>query len=270
MPPVKSNVVLKYPGSKGIIAEWIVSHFPRHESYLEPFFGSGAIFSVKPRAIAEIVNDLDDRIANLFRVIRDQPRELAESIFWTPYSRNELLASFEGLTGDPVEDARRFLVQSRQSMACSASDCTTWKVSAIPRPYVGSWSNLPGRILEAAERYRGVQVECRPALDLIGAHKTSDVLIYADPPYLPGTWNGGLYRHEMTIDDHEKLLDALNAHPGPVLLSGYQSDLYDEKLATWGKVTMSVNTQANAARTEVLWLNPVADQSASQLRMDLL
>lgn len=52
--------VLKYPGSKWRLAEWIVSLMPPHKSYLEPFFGSGAVFFKKPPSRIETINDLDD------------------------------------------------------------------------------------------------------------------------------------------------------------------------------------------------------------------
>ena len=38
------KAILKYPGSKWRIADWVISFFPEHHSYLEPFFGSGATF----------------------------------------------------------------------------------------------------------------------------------------------------------------------------------------------------------------------------------
>lgn len=37
------NAIMKYPGAKWALAEWIIAHFPPHHSYLEPFFGSGAV-----------------------------------------------------------------------------------------------------------------------------------------------------------------------------------------------------------------------------------
>ncbi|WP_071315236.1 DNA adenine methylase [Anaerobacillus isosaccharinicus] len=55
--------ILHYPGSKWSMADWIVSHFPEHQTYLEPFFGSGA-FS-KQRSQLETVNDIDGGVVNL-------------------------------------------------------------------------------------------------------------------------------------------------------------------------------------------------------------
>ncbi|WP_370635630.1 DNA adenine methylase [Lysinibacillus sp. CD3-6] len=51
---------------------------PKHEVYLEPFFGSGAVLFNKPAARIETINDLDGNIVNLFKVIRDQPEKLAQ------------------------------------------------------------------------------------------------------------------------------------------------------------------------------------------------
>lgn len=54
------KAVMKYPGSKWSIADWIIQFFPEHHSYVEPFFGSGAVLFNKPRSNIETVNDLDD------------------------------------------------------------------------------------------------------------------------------------------------------------------------------------------------------------------
>lgn len=80
------NSVIKYPGSKWSIANWIISHFPSHHSYLEPFFGSGAVLFTKKRSPIETVNDLDKDVVNLFRQIRENTERLADTIYWTPYA----------------------------------------------------------------------------------------------------------------------------------------------------------------------------------------
>lgn len=87
--------ILHYPGSKWSLAEWIISHIPPHTTYLEPFFGSGAVFFNKEPSSLETINDLDGDVVNLFRVIRDRPDDLAHKVRWTPYSREEYYASYE-------------------------------------------------------------------------------------------------------------------------------------------------------------------------------
>lgn len=81
------NAVVKYPGSKWSLAPWIISMFPKHRSYLEPFFGSGAVLFNKPRSGIETVNDLDNNVVNLFECIRENPERLAAMVYMTPYSR---------------------------------------------------------------------------------------------------------------------------------------------------------------------------------------
>lgn len=109
--------------------------------------------------------------------------------------------------------------------------------------------------MAAAERLRGVQIECQPAVELIRRYNNPKVLIYCDPPYVLGTRHGKQYRCEMEDNDHEELLSALKAHKGPVVLSGYRSDLYDRELADWYVDEVSSRTQVGAEKTEVLWMN---------------
>ena len=75
--------VIRYPGSKARLADWIIGHFPEHRSYLEPFLGSGAVLFQKPRSSIETVNDLDGEVINLFDCIRRDPERLAWEIYNT-------------------------------------------------------------------------------------------------------------------------------------------------------------------------------------------
>lgn len=81
------KAIMKYPGSKWGIAKWIISHFPEHHSYLEPFFGSGAVLFNKTRSHIETVNDMDGRVVSLFDWIKRDPERLAHEVYYTPYSR---------------------------------------------------------------------------------------------------------------------------------------------------------------------------------------
>ncbi|MDT3416152.1 DNA adenine methylase [Brevibacillus aydinogluensis] len=260
--------ILHYPGSKWSMADWIIEHMPEHETYLEPFFGSGAVLFNKAPSKIETVNDLDGQVVNLFRVIRDRPEELAKKIRWTPYSRQEYYESYE-LTGDELEDARRFLVRCWMARGAKTSDRTGWRhnidVSHCPNKTVPKqWMEMPEKIVVIAQRLQGIQIEHQPAVKLIERYRRPDVLIYADPPYLMETRHGRMYRHEMTDDDHLELLDALDAHPGPVLLSGYAHPLYDERLKHWHRETKIVQAEGGRRRTEVLWINPVAMNQMGQ------
>lgn len=271
--------VLKYPGSKWSLADWIISHMPPHTTYLEPFFGSGAIFFTKRPATVETINDIDGNVVNLFRVIRDYPEKLAALIEFTPWARYEYTQVLTNAgddeyfihTGDPVEDARRFLVRMWQARGSIATDKSSWRHdvqgrngSSCPR----EWANIPARILTTAKRLKMAQIECRPALELIEKYRQPGVLIYADPPYPRKTVSRRMYKHMMTDADHEKLLNALDNHPGPVLLSGYACPLYDEWLKHWIRKTKRAIAELGREREEVLWLNPVAAASICQSLFD--
>ena len=256
---------LKYPGSKWRIAEWIVDHMPEHTIYLEPFFGSGAVLFTKPRSALETVNDIDGDVVNFFRVCRDHPEELARLLYYTPYSRAEMAYIQEDhageplhLTGNCVEDARRFAVRCWQGPGSKLGQRVGWKhdVKQAEGLTANQWCTLPERIAPVAERLRGVQIEQKDALTLIREYKNPQTLIYADPPYLKELRGGSIYRHEMGgQDEHERLLQVLVEHPGPVILSGYQSQMYDEMLKDWNRYDTTARAQSNAMRTESIWCN---------------
>lgn len=207
--------ILHYPGSKWRIAQWIIEQMPPHETYVEPFFGSGAVFFNKPPSVVETINDLDSQIVNLFRVLRDHPYDLARMIEYTPLAREEYYESYDK-TGDQLEDARRFLIRCWQAIGGKTTDRTGWRaiVSANGPKVAREWQTLPDRILSVADRLKDAQIEHKPAIDILDRYKRDTVLVYADPPYIIDTRTKRHYEHEMTLDDHVDLLDTLNDHPG--------------------------------------------------------
>lgn len=257
--------VLKYPGSKWRLAPWIVGHFPPHQVYLEPFFGGGAVLFNKPPAPLETVNDLDSSVVNLFRVIRDNPEELARAIEFTPFAREEFYLCHEK-TGDPLEDARRFLVQVWQGFAGRTSHLSGWahfRTVLKGGDLAKRFATVPEKILTVTERLKTVQIECMSALELIPKYNSREVLIYADPPYVRGTRTGGtMYACEMSDEEHIDLLRVLNAHLGPVVLSGYDCALYAERLQGWTKKMKENTCQQGIKKEESLWLNSIAAAGA--------
>lgn len=254
--------VLKYPGAKWNIAKWIISHFPPHTTYLEPFFGSGAVFFNKPPSKVETINDIDGNVVNLFKVIREKPEELAALIELTPWARDEYYAScFK--SGNDLEDARRFLARCWQAFGARIDARSGWrheKKGTMRASTYHTWLNLDKRVMATAQRLRNCQIENRPAVELIKAYNYKTCLIYADPPYMLETRGTKLYPFEMTTEDHQELLSALDQHPGPVLLSGYACEIYDNRLSRWERKTHKSQAEKGQSREEVLWINPAGSE----------
>lgn len=253
------KAICKYPGAKWGLAGWITSLMPPHHSYLEPFFGSGAVLFNKQRSPIETVNDLDGNVVNLFKWIRDDPERLAHEIYWTPYSRQAYEGAYSTHPGDSLQQAVQFYTRLNQGHGYRTNgEKVGWKndVQGREKAYAAvGWCNLPDKILQAAERLRGVQIECRPAVEVIRRFNSPKVLVYADPPYVLSTRHGKQYRCEMDDGGHVELAEALAAHPGPVILSGYDNGIYNGILRGWHKLTAPARAQTGGARVEVLWLN---------------
>lgn len=250
------NAILKYPGGKWRIAEWIMRHFPPHRVYLEPFFGSGAVFFTKAASPLETVNDIDGDIVNLFRVCRERGKELARLIELTPFARREYAECY-ARSEDALEQARRTLVRYWQSFGTSNSSKYSWKNSQTgnsPRCPI-QFAELPKVIVGALERLREAQIENTDAAELIRRYDSEEVLIYCDPPYLLDTRRKGLYKHEMTDKQHEDLLRVLVKSRAKICLSAYDNEMYNDVLRGWNTDEKPTIAQMGLHRTEKIYMN---------------
>lgn len=254
------KAIFKYPGSKWSIADWIIKFFPLHHSYIEPFFGSGAVLFNKPRSNIETVNDLDGNVVNLFDWIRKDPERLAREIYYTPYARQVYDLSYEDSGKDSFEKAVNFFIRLNMGYGFRTNgEKVGWKndIQGREKAYAAqNWCNMTDKIMQAAERLRGVQIENRPAVELMRRFNYPNVLIYLDPPYMPQVRNGKQYRCEMFDEEsHAELLETAKAHKGSVLISGYESDLYNDMLRDWHREETACYSQVCSKKREILWMN---------------
>lgn len=271
-----------YYGGKSGMANRLISLMPPHRVYMEPFFGSGAVFFQKSPVAHEILNDLDCAVVTFFRVLRERPEELARECLLTPYSRVEWESCRDIEAGvEDLEVARRFWVRVNQSFSKAIGHRTGWSVTTARTQSTANSVASRIRSFEAcASRLFSASIECCPAVELIDRLATSDTVIYADPPYLGTTRRMGRgtrasdYRCDMGFPvEHERLAESLRSTEATVVLSGYPSDLYENLYPDWWHVDVAVSVHSsNAAsvtregRVERIWSN--RDLSHGRLDLD--
>lgn len=270
-----SRPILRYHGGKWRLAPWIMSFFPKHRIYVEPFGGAGSVLLQKSRSYMDVYNDLDGEIVNLFMVARDLGENLVSAIELTPYSREEFTMAYE-VTADPVERARRLVVRSFMGHGSNSNH----RISGFRRHSRQSgtspchdWRNYPPALIEIIERLQGVVIENRAALDVISEQDCLDTLFYLDPPYVFATRDKGTdYNFEMNDEQHREFARDLRDLKGMVVLSGYPCDLYDVELfSDWQRFERKAMADGALERTEVVWVNHACakalEEQNSQQRM---
>lgn len=283
--------VLRYHGGKWKLAPWVIQHFPPHRGYVEPFGGAASVLMRKPRVYAEVYNELDGEVVNVFRVLQDPEtaERLARLVRLTPFSRGEFALAYHP-TDDPVERARRTIIKSFMGFGSSAihgrSRGMRTAATVYTTPATGfrancersgttpahDWASWPDCIVAFVERLRGVIIESRDALEVMQTHDRGDVLHYVDPPYPRLTRSKqrkrkSEYLFEMTDDDHRALAAVLHRLTGYVVVSGYRCDLYDDLYATWTSAETNALADGARPRRECLWLSP---RTAEAVRGGLL
>jgi DNA adenine methylase len=177
---------LRYHGGKWNLAPFLLSHFPPHRIYVEPFGGGASVLLRKPRSYAEVYNDLDNEIVNVFLQLRDNGQELKSLLTLTPFARTEFKEASLRVT-NPVDQARRTIIKSFMGFGSdvirrqSGFRANSNRSGTTP---AHDWRNYADVLDYLIERLRGVVIECRDFEQIMKAHDTPDTLFYVDPPYV--------------------------------------------------------------------------------------
>ena len=262
-PAIVKRPLLRYHGGKWKLAPWILRHIPSHRVYVEPFGGGASVLLQKPRSYAEIYNDLDGEVVNLFRVARERGEELAQAVELTPFAREEFLCSYIAFD-DPLEQARRTLIRSFMGFgsASASGQATGFRANSNRSGTTPArdWMNYPDHLRRVIQRLRGVIIENRDAMEVMLAHDCDEAVHYVDPPYVHSTrairGRAPAYRHEMDDASHERLAEGLRSLRGKVVVSGYRCELYDRAFSGWRRVDAKAHADGAKDRIESLWLSP--------------
>lgn len=294
-PPEESNIIFLRGRRKRLIAfgwyggkfshlDWLLPLLPPSHHYCEPFAGSGAVLLNREPSPIETYNDIDGEVVNFFRVLRDRPDELARAIALTPFSREEYHRAIYGSVNgiNEVERARRFYIRARQTrtgLAQTASlgrwanckDTSRAGMSGVVSRWLGGVDALDA----IAQRLIRVQIENRPAIDVIKLYDSPGTLFYCDPPYLHATrGDAKAYGFEMDESQHREFAEVANNCKGKVAVSGYDHPLMDElfPLGHWFKTLGADRTihSTKGMRQEILWTNynPTKNQKQKGLFHD--
>lgn len=278
--------VLRYHGGKFRLAPWLLSMFPPHRTYVEAFGGAASVLLQKPRSKAEVYNDLDDEVVNVFRVLRDplSAAVLRRRLYLTPFARTEFQCGYEPPT-DAIDAAAKMITRSFMGFG-SASTTRMHQTgfrSSSQRSKTGSptpaqdWANWPEQVPLFIERLRTVCIENRDAAVVMAQHDAPTTLHYVDPPYVPATRSslkhkglqrGHYYKHDMDDAGHRRLAEVLRSLSGMVIVSGYRSALYEELYGDWQRLDRNHRADGGRARVESVWMNPAC--ASVQQQQDLL
>lgn len=264
----KKLIAFGWYGGKYSHLDWLMPLLPECHHYCEPFAGSGAILLNREPSPVETYNDLDGEVVNFFRVLREQKEGLIEALSLTPFSREEFATACEL---DPettaLERARRFYVRARQVRTGLAQTATVGRWANCKNTSRAGMSGVVSRWLGGiekldyiADRLLRVQIENRPATDVIKLYDSPTTLFYCDPPYIHETrGDSKAYGYEMTNAEHEELAKVLNSVEGKVAISNYDCDLMNDLFpaSKWFKHYSLEKTihSTKDTRQEVVWLN---------------
>lgn len=206
---------LSYIGGKRALAKRIIALFPEHTTYIELFAGGGQVLFAKEPSKVEVINDLDNEIANFFRICQSHHEELLRYFRFILVSRKlfDLLKATDPTTLTDVQRAARYLYVLKNSFASLVVHPNYhWHVVQPPGFNV---ERLPELIEKAHKRLERVQVECLPYEDVLKRYDRKASFFFCDPPY----WGKRLYRHNFVESDFVSLEGRLRALRGKFLLT---------------------------------------------------
>jgi DNA adenine methylase len=277
----RRRIVFGWYGGKFSHLEWLLPLLPKCHHYCEPYAGSAAVLLNREPSPVETYNDIDGDVVNFFRVLRDRHEELIRSLALTPFSREEYHCAIYGSpkgTSD-VERARRFYIRARQTRTGLAQTASLGRWANCKNTSRAGMSGVVSRWLggidaldDIAQRLIRVQIENRPAVDVIRLYDSPGTLFYCDPPYLHATrGDSKAYGFEMDEAQHREFAEAVRKCRGKVAVSGYDHPLMDELFPSgrWFKTLGEDKTihSTKGNRQEVLWTNfkPIKPKQGSFL-----
>ena len=220
-------------GCKAKLAEKILSFFPLHDIYIEPFFGTGSIFFAKPLAKYNFLNDIDNDVYNLFKQLIENPRKLYSILRLLPVHETTFKEFLKTKSQDPIMQAARFLYLSNYSLLGTSS------ALRLANDYVKKilLQNIKNISINKLKDAKFMNCDFREILGKVGirdrniGHAKNRIFIYCDPPYIGTNHN---YSNNWTESDLNDLIEMLINYKAKFAISEFDSEIIREKAKHYG------------------------------------
>jgi DNA adenine methylase len=241
-----------YPGNKTRALEHLLKYIPNRDTYVEPFGGSGALLLARRPSKLEVYNDRFGGVVDFYRCLKDKKlfEQLSEWLDLTVHSREDFV------------DCKNHWPEQEDIVARAGMwfYSTVYSFGGLGRNFgraVKAGAILSGRVRDRIAdfapvhaRLKNVQIENQDWAAILRDFDTPGTVFYMDPPYIDAY--GGCYRHEMSKQDHQRMLESIFKLQGFVALSAYPNNLYDgfpwDNYYSWEQyvsMTGQANTETN-------------------------
>ncbi len=263
---MKIRPIAKIHGGKARLSKFLLPLLPKNfeqKNFYDVFGGGGNFLLQCPRAKNETYNDLDPGLVNLMAVVVNHGEEIISKITKINYSEEQFLLHLNSKPENSVDKAVREIVIRRMSRGGLMKNFS--KSNRLRGGRMGdenAWITWQEKELpKIVERFSGVKILNRNAIDILSEEKGEDNFFYCDPPYFPSTRTvPKVYNFEMTDLDHIKFLKACCEQKSNVMISGYDCPVYRKHFKNWEMVTITVpnsssQTKSKEYRIECVWMN---------------
>lgn len=207
--------VIPWIGGKRRLAKKILPLFPPHQCYVEPFCGGAALYFMKATSKAEVLNDLNGELINLYRVIKNHPEELIRQFKWALVSRQvfKWLQNIPEETLTDIQRAARFYYLQRLCFGGKV-EARTFGTSTTTPPKL-NFMRLEEELSTAHLRLCRTYIENLPWHECVQRYDREHSLFYCDPPY----WKTEGYGVDFEFEQYVKLADAARTIKGKMIIS---------------------------------------------------
>lgn len=222
---MRMDPFFRYIGGKKDIAKVLVPYMPEHTIYVEPFMGSAAMFYSKPRSKSDILNDMNEDITNLFKVLRDKRKEFIELCWLTPFTMSmhqRIYHSFHSDKWKKIDEIHRafgyyYLLANafNESVGNMVSPSIKFDQGKI------KWTQMLCQdLFVCSKKLDGVIIMTGPYMDLINNERINKVnsFWYFDPPYTMADGKN-YYKHNFLPQSHHEFCLAMPLIKGKFMIS---------------------------------------------------
>ena len=240
---MKKSSLFCYAGSKITMLKHIlpiIESIP-HVLFVDAFGGSGSVLLNKKPSKVEVLNDINNNIYNLYKVLRDPilSEQLFERLDLTLHSIEDFNHAKDVCKGtcdaDDVERARCTFIKYTCSFGGKGGHFARTRRENEAKYCMGSRIAI---MPVFQERLKHVTLENEGYEKLFERYDGNETLFFLDPPYVKETRTCAIYDNEFTTSDHEKLINLVNECKGSVILCTFDNDLYDTGLKGFEKVVV--------------------------------